>query len=196
MTLSEKEKYCKKIKKLYLNYTNKEIAELLDVSLTFVNKYMKEMNLKRHHKYNIPPTEEQKKFIIDNRHLSPNSIAKNLNISTSLATRWYKDIIKMDENNIDYPLTKEELEEHYHILCIWYLRGFSVQNIIQDYNGKVTEDDIKKALLYNNGKLLKKTYISIKLNNNPIIINDNSLIGKDIKNKVKKWDKEFIIQKQ
>ena len=87
-----------------------------------------------------------------------------------------------------YRKTADEIMEHYYNLCLWYLRGFSVRNIVLSYSGTVTEDDIRKAVTFEKGKIFKKCYFKIKFAGNDVSINDDSDLGRILRRRVRQWD--------
>lgn len=139
------------------------------------------------------PSYIQTKFILANAKISISELARKFRVPRSVAKRWYVDIHgeKPGKKKLDRFETQLELEEHYHILCLWYLRGFSIQDILISYCGEVSYDEVIAALTYDDGKLFKRCYKKIKFAGNDVTINDDSELGLKLKEKVKKWDEYF-----
>lgn len=181
-------KFADSIISMYPSYTDKAIAIKLGTSAKTVNKIAKKLSLKRPKQSEMEPDEFQRDFILKNAlKMSCKKMSDELGIPRHIVTRWTKSLFQ------DYKIKKpykssDELLEHYYNLCLWYLRGFSVRNIIVSYAGVVTEEDIRKAITYDNGKIFKKCYFKIKFAGNDVSINDDSDFSKVLKNRIRIWD--------
>lgn len=177
------------IKKLYPKYTKKQIAKKLKVSEYLIGKVAKELNLVKTPLREIEPSDEQREFIIANEKISYIELARELGVPSYVAKRWYDNIHgQRKKKEIGRFESKSEIEEHYHILCMWYLRGFSIQDILISYSGELAYDEVEKAITYENGAIFKRCYKKIKFAGNDVSINDSSELGMILKEKVRKWD--------
>ncbi len=181
-------KFADSIISMYPSYTDKAIALKLGTSAKTVNKIAKKLSLKRPRQTEMAPDEFQRDYIFKNAlKMSFKKMSDELGVPRHVVARWVKELFS------DYKLRKphkttEEIMEHYYNLCLWYLRGFSLRNIVVSYSGVVSEDDIRKAITFDNGRILKKCYFKIKFAGNDVCINDDSHLGKVLKERVSQWD--------
>ncbi len=141
---------------------------------------------------NLQPSFVQAEYILANKKISYRALAKKFRVPIPVAKRWHQDIHgERIKKKMDRFETKSAIEDHYHILCMWYLRGFSIQDILISYCGEVSYDEVIAALTYNDGKIFKRCYKKIKFAGNDVTINDDSELGLKLKEKVEKWDEYF-----
>ena len=182
-------KFADAVISMYPSYTDKAIAQKIGTSAKTVNKIAKKLSLKRPKQSEMQPDEFQRDFILRNAmKMSYKRMSEILNVPRSVVTRWSKDIFDNRTGKRPYK-TGEDIIEHYYNLCLWYLRGFSIRNIVISYAGCVSDEDIKKAITFDNGSIFKKCYFKIKFAGNDVCINDDSRFGSFIKKRVEKWDR-------
>ncbi|MBE7045957.1 MAG: hypothetical protein E7396_00930 [Ruminococcaceae bacterium] len=181
-------KFADSVINMYPSYTDKAIASKLGTSAKTVNKIAKKLSLKRPKQSEMKPDEFQRDYILKNAlKMSYKKMSEHLGVPRHIVTRWVKELFSDYKMKKPYKTT-DEMIEHYYNLCLWYLRGFSLRNIVVSYSGVVTEEDIRKAITFDNGKLLKKCYFKIKFAGNDVYINDDSHLGLVLKKRVKQWD--------
>lgn len=180
-------KFADAVVSMYPNYTDKAIAKKIGTSAKTVNKIAKKLSLKKPKQSEMLPDELQKNFILKNSDMSCKKLSEHLGVPRQVVTRWVRELIPKDADRNTFK-TSAELREHYYNLCLWYLRGFSVDNIVMSYEGRITDEEVRKALTYDKGKIFKKCYFKIKFAGNDVCVNDDSALGVILKERVRRWD--------
>ncbi len=180
-------KFADAVISMYSCYTDKAIAKKIGTSAKTVNKIAKKLSLKKPKQSEMIPDEIQKAFILNNAGMSCKKMSEILGVPRQVVARWVRNLIPADVDKNKFK-TPDELREHYYNLCLWYLRGFSTDNIVMSYEGRITDEDVRNALTYDKGKVFKKCYFKIKFAGNDVCINDDSALGIILKERVRRWD--------
>lgn len=181
-------KFAPNIVRMYPSHSNQSIARQIGTTSKTVSKIAKKLTLIKPRQADMQPDEQQFNMLKESAGKKTcTAIAREMMLPRNVVARWIKEYFPVD-NSKSKICSEKELREHYHILCMWYLRGFSIRNIVVSYCGATSDEEIINALQYDNGKLFKSCYLKIKFAGNNVIINDSTPFGIQLKEKVKKWD--------
>ncbi len=181
-------KFAPNIIRMYPSHTNQSIAKQIGTTSKTVSKIAKKLTLIKPRQADMQPDEQQFNILKETvGKKTCTAIARDMMLPRNVVARWIKEYFPHDDTKRKV-LSSKDLLNHYYILCMWYLRGFSIRNIVVSYCGATSDEEIISALEYDDGKLFKTCYLKIKFAGNNVSINDFTPLGMKLKEKVRRWD--------